>query len=600
MAVRSDVATRLRLASGLVLTAFALTHLLNHALGIHSLAAMEAGGRVFVAVWRTVPATLLLYAAFAVHVVLAVHKLWRRRSLKMPPWEMAQVVLGFLIPFWLVVHIVGTRGSYQVFGVDDSYAYVLNTLWPDGAARQSLMLVLVWLHGCIGIHFWLRLRPWYRATQPWLFALALLLPTLALIGFANAGRELRALAERDPAWLERLAAAQNWLDASEMGWIYATERQVLLAFTVVVVATLGARTMREVRARYGRRVRLRYPDGVTVSIEPGMSVLEASRAAGVPHASVCGGRGRCSTCRVRVGHGAAHLPAPAPDEARVLARIGASEDVRLACQLRPTHDLAVVPLLPASAGPQDVSIPVNPGLGIEREVAVLFADLRAFTRLSEGRLPYDVVFVLNQYFRATGEAIEAQGGRSTNSSATASWRCSASIRIPGRRAGRRWRRRARWGWRWSSSTRSSPTTCPNRCASASACTSGRRSSATWAMAGPVRSPPSATRSTSPPAWRRWPRSSRSSWSPRPASPSAPGSSSGASRSAGSRSAVAGARCAYAWCPTPGRCRSSSARPAPRQRRPSRICSVSAGARCASSDDERRLRAGLVRRTSYCQ
>jgi adenylate cyclase len=153
MAVRSDVATRLRLASGLVLTAFALTHLLNHTLGIHSLAAMEAGGRVFVAVWRTVPATLLLYAAFAVHVVLAVHKLWRRRSLKMPPWEMAQVVLGLLIPFWLLAHIVGTRGAHQFFGVDDSYAYVLNTLWPDGAQRQSLMLVLVWLHGCIGIHF---------------------------------------------------------------------------------------------------------------------------------------------------------------------------------------------------------------------------------------------------------------------------------------------------------------------------------------------------------------------------------------------------------------------------------------------------------------
>ena len=411
MTVRSDIATRLRLASGLVLMAYALTHLLNHTLGIYSLGAMVDGGRIFSALWRTVPGTLLLYGAFAVHITLAVHKLWRRRSLRMPPWEMAQVVLGLLIPFWLVAHIVGTRGAHQFFGVDDSYAYVLNSLWPDGAQRQSLMLILVWLHGCIGIHFWLRLRPWYRATQPWLFALALLLPTLALIGFANAGRELRTLAERDPAWLERLAAAQNWLDASEIGWIYATERQVLLAFTVVLVATLGARTIREVRARYGRRVRLRYPDGVTVSIEPGMSVLEASRASGVPHASVCGGRGRCSTCRVRVGHGAEHLPAPAPDEARVLARIGARADVRLACQLCPTHDLAVVPLLPASAGPHDVSIQVNPGLGIEREVAVLFADLRAFTRLSEGRLPYDVVFVLNQYFRATGEAIEAQGGR---------------------------------------------------------------------------------------------------------------------------------------------------------------------------------------------
>jgi adenylate cyclase len=411
MTTRADVATRLRLASGLVLMAFACSHLLNHTLGIHSLAAMEAGGRVFVAVWRAAPATLLLYAAFALHVVLSVHKLWRRRSLKMPAWEMAQVALGFLIPFWLVSHIIGTRGAYQIFGVDVTYSYVLNTLWPDGAPRQSFMLVLVWLHGCIGIHFWLRLRSWYRALQPWLFTCALLLPTLALIGFANAGRELRARAERDPVWLDRLAAAQSWLDPAEMGWIHHTERQVLLGFTVVLVAILGARTIRGVRARYGRRVRLRYPDGVTVSIEPGMSVLEASRAAGVPHASVCGGRGRCSTCRVRVGHGAEHLPPPAFDEARVLGRIGAGADVRLACQLRPTRELTVVPLLPAGAGPQDVWVRVNPGLGIERELAVLFADLRAFTRMSEGRLPYDVVFVLNQYFKAMGRAVEAQGGR---------------------------------------------------------------------------------------------------------------------------------------------------------------------------------------------
>ena len=142
-----------------------------------------------------------------------------------------------------------------------------------------------------------------------------------------------------------------------------------------------------------------------------MSVLEASRAAGVPHASVCGGRGRCSTCRVRIGHGAEHLPAPAPDEARVLARIGAGDDVRLACQLRPSHELAVVPLLPAGAAPHDMRMQVNPGLGMEREVAVLFADLRAFTRMSEGRLPYDVVFLLNQYFKAMGRAVEGEGGR---------------------------------------------------------------------------------------------------------------------------------------------------------------------------------------------
>jgi adenylate cyclase len=139
-------------------------------------------------VWNTGPGTALLYAAFALHVALALHKLWRRRGLRMPAWELAQAVLGFLIPFWLVVHVLGTRGAQQLFGVDDSYAYVLNALWPEGAWRQSVLLILVWLHGCIGIHFWLRLRPWYRSVQPWLLALAVLLPTLALIGFANGGR----------------------------------------------------------------------------------------------------------------------------------------------------------------------------------------------------------------------------------------------------------------------------------------------------------------------------------------------------------------------------------------------------------------------------
>jgi adenylate cyclase len=185
---------------------------------------------------------------------------------------------------------------------------------------------------------------------------------------------------------------------------------VLFGFVLVLLAAFGARAVRSLRTRYGGHIRLRYPDGVTVSIAPGMSVLEASRAAGVPHASVCGGRGRCSTCRVRVGDGAQHLRPPGPDEARVLARIGGADGVRLACQLRPTHDLAVVPLLPAGAGPHDVRVQVNPGQGIERDVAVLFGDLRAFTRLSEVRLPYDVVFVLNQYFKAVGQAVEAQGG----------------------------------------------------------------------------------------------------------------------------------------------------------------------------------------------
>ena len=166
MSPRADLSTRLRLASGLVLMAFTASHLVNHALGIHSLQAMEQGRAVFVAIWRSPPGTLLLFGALLGHVALALLKLYRRRSLRMPLWELAQIGLGLLIPFWLTVHVIGTFGIHLRFGVEDDYAYLLNLLWPGGAGRQSLMLLIVWLHGCIGIHFWLRIRPWYRAAQP--------------------------------------------------------------------------------------------------------------------------------------------------------------------------------------------------------------------------------------------------------------------------------------------------------------------------------------------------------------------------------------------------------------------------------------------------
>ena len=102
---------------------------------------------------------------------------------------------------------------------------------------------------------------------------------------------------------------------------------------------------------------------------------------------------------------------PSITEARVLARVGAAPNVRLACQLQPVEDLDVTPLLPATAGPGDAQ--ARPGYlqGEERELVILFADIRGFTTLSEKKLPYDVVFVLNRYFAAMGRAVEAAGGR---------------------------------------------------------------------------------------------------------------------------------------------------------------------------------------------
>jgi len=167
-------------------------------------------------------------------------------------------------------------------------------------------------------------------------------------------------------------------------------------------------TIRRWRERR-RSVRITYPSGRVATTPSGFTILDASRLADVPHASICGGRGRCSTCRVRIVRGLGHVPAPSEAERRVLLRVGAAPDVRLACQTRPFDDVAVQPLLSPTVASAD-AYGTDARQGREQELAVLFADLRGFTRMAEHKLPYDVVFVLNRYFEAVGLAITRAGG----------------------------------------------------------------------------------------------------------------------------------------------------------------------------------------------
>ena len=70
---------------------------------------------------------------------------------------------------------------------------------------------------------------------------------------------------------------------------------------------------------------------VTAFGRVGMSVLEVSRANHIPHASICGGRARCGTCRIIVA-AKADLDSPAEAELATLHRVKAPADARLACQ----------------------------------------------------------------------------------------------------------------------------------------------------------------------------------------------------------------------------------------------------------------------------
>jgi adenylate cyclase len=403
---------RVRLATGLVLLTYLATHFTNHALGLISLDAMEWGRHWFLLVWRNPVGTAALYGSLLVHFSLALWSLYQRRHLRMPLWEMLQLTMGLAVPPLLSLHIVGTRLTHEWFGVDDTYSLLVLILWhtsPWDGLKQSILMTVAWLHGCIGFHFWLRLRPWYSRFAPYLLVGALLFPVLGLLGFSQAGHEVSNLVSQNPNWMESVVRQSKLPPRSEREVLYRVNDAFVGTFVLMLALTLlarGARYVYESRSR----IRIRYPDGKEIRVARGFSVLEASRFARVPHASVCGGRGRCSTCRVRVSSPASALPPPSVAEQRLLKRVGAPPNVRLACQLRPTADLSVIPLLPATATPLDGY--ERPGYlaGQERTIAVLFADLRTFTGIAEQKLPYDLVFLLNSYFAAVGEAITTAGG----------------------------------------------------------------------------------------------------------------------------------------------------------------------------------------------
>ncbi len=98
-----------RLASGLVLGAFLLTHFGNHALGLISVEAMERAREWFKRLWRNPLGTILLYGSLLLHFALALEALYRRHTLRMPLQEAAQLALGLSIPYLVIPHVVGTR-----------------------------------------------------------------------------------------------------------------------------------------------------------------------------------------------------------------------------------------------------------------------------------------------------------------------------------------------------------------------------------------------------------------------------------------------------------------------------------------------------------
>ena len=400
---------QLRLGTGLVLTAFISMHLGNHTFGLLSIEAMDNARRL-TAVWQHPALMTALYGSFFAHFVLALRSLYLRSTLRMPAWEFAQLAFGLAIPFMLAGHVAATRLSQTLLGIDVDYTYVVSGIWLSDWLRikQPLLIVIAWVHVVVGLHFWLRMYAWYRPMLPILYALAILLPIFSILGFVRAGLEIEPTL-LDPA--ARAAIFAGWYSAPKetIALVEAAARWAPWVLAGMLGGVLAARQWRVARAARSAHFQIHHPAAGAVGAFVGHTVLEALRAAQIPHASVCGGRARCTTCRVHVDRGSEHLDPPGETEATALVRVGGTDKVRLACQIRPRADLWITPLVAVGVDPGEIRRPGGIS-GREQPIVSMFVDLRESTKLGESRLPFDVVFVLNLFFAEMSAALDETGG----------------------------------------------------------------------------------------------------------------------------------------------------------------------------------------------
>ena len=305
---RGSWATRIRIGSGLILMTYVAAHLMNLAAVLISPGVHDAVQAARLWVVRSDPGTLIIGAALLAHMVLSLGKVALARTLRMPLRDAVQIGLGLIIPLILVSHVVYTRGAHEALGVNTMLGYISALIWTtwDGW-MQALLVVITWVHGSIGLHMWLRATRWWRAALPWLIGIAVLIPTLAILGFVVSARVMDGLLQ-DPRAAQLARAAWNWPGSEGFTLLAQIDRQATWAVWAVLGTALLVFALRRIAAALSKPIRIDYIDGPSVRAPRGQTLLETSRANGVAHTALCGGRGRCTTCRVIVEDGLEDLP----------------------------------------------------------------------------------------------------------------------------------------------------------------------------------------------------------------------------------------------------------------------------------------------------
>ncbi len=142
-----------------------------------------------------------------------------------------------------------------------TYPKALAIIWPAAMATQAALLLGVWLHGCLGLHYWLRGESWWRRSSHVLTALAVLIPAAALAGVVVAGREVARLQDEASTALPCSQVTRERLGSQAQDATRATVALIILAgFSAYARARL---------VRRGARITVSYVPGPVVSTLPG-------------------------------------------------------------------------------------------------------------------------------------------------------------------------------------------------------------------------------------------------------------------------------------------------------------------------------------------
>ena len=354
------VVRNVRLVSGLILMAFVTGHLVNLSIGLHSLAAMEEWRATLLGPWQSTTGRILLGGCALLHALLGLYAIAARHSLAMSRTDVVQLVLGVLTPPLLISHVLMTAVASELTSeYEPSYSQILSIYWslaPVYAFQQLFAVLFVWVHAALGLYSWLVLKPVWRRIGGFVLPLLFVIPIVALLGFAESGKEVVARLAADAEWRAGIVENAARIDQvrAQLG---AIQVRTLGLYGVIALLAIGVFAARILRNRLAR-VRVGYDGGLMAQGRRGLSILELSRMNDIPHADVCSGRGRCGTCRIHVESGAEQLSALNEIERPTLARVHAKAGDRLACQARVLGaGVSVTRLLPAYADASAARLP---------------------------------------------------------------------------------------------------------------------------------------------------------------------------------------------------------------------------------------------------